>query len=93
MFEPGSKSGQNPDMYSKCINIKIHRQLVTLANCQKVIVSLTLRKALSVHIYYTGVTSFKFFQTVYRRTRHEPSSSVQFENYNDVTPSVINMNR
>ena len=32
------------------------------------------------------------FQTMYRRTRRKPSSSVQFENENDVTPSVINMN-
>ena len=29
---------------------------------------------------------------MYRRMRREPSSSVQFENDNDVTSSVINMN-
>ena len=28
---------------------------------------------------------------MYRRTSRNPSSSVQFENENDVTPSVINM--
>ena len=33
------------------------------------------------------------FITVYGRTRRKPSSSVQFENENDVTPSAINMNR
>ena len=49
-------------------------------------------KALSVHIYCTGVTALNC-QTVYRRTRRKPSSSVQFENDSDVTPSAINMNR
>ena len=29
----------------------------------------------------------------YRRTRRKLSSSVQFENENDVIPSAINMNR
>ena len=48
------------------------------------------RKALSLHICYTDVTSF---QTVYRRTRRKQSSSLQFENENDVISSVINMNR
>ena len=32
-------------------------------------------------------------QTVYRRTRRKPSSSVQFEYENDVIRSVINLNR
>ena len=29
---------------------------------------------------------------MYRRTRRTPSSSVQFENENDVTPSVLEYN-
>ena len=47
---------------------------------------------LSVYIYYTGVTS-SHFQTVHRRTKRKPSSSVQFEHEDDVIPSAINMNR
>ena len=43
-------------------------------------------------IFITRVRRHSNFQTVYRRTRRKPSSSVQFENENDVTPSVINMN-
>ena len=43
-------------------------------------------------IFITRVSRPSNFQTVYRRTRRKPSSSVQFENENDVTPSVINMN-
>ena len=43
-------------------------------------------------IFITRVSRHSNFQTVYRRTRRKPSSSVQFENSNDVTPSVINMN-
>ena len=35
----------------------------------------------------------RIFKTVYRRMRRKPISSVQFENENDVTPSVVNMNR
>ena len=43
-------------------------------------------------IFITQVLRHSNSQTVYRRTRRKPSSSVQFENENDVTPSVINMN-
>ena len=42
--------------------------------------------------FFYGRRRHSNFQTVYRRTRRKPSSSVQFENENDVTPSVINMN-
>ena len=44
-------------------------------------------------IFITGVRRNSNFQTMYRRTRRKPNSSVQFENENDVTLSVINMNR
>ena len=43
-------------------------------------------------VYYTTVTSFEFLDCVLK-TRRKPSSSLQFENENDVTPSVINMNK
>ena len=51
------------------------------------------RKVWYVQIYHTDVRSLEFFQILYRRTRRKPSSSVQFENENDVTPRVINVNR
>ena len=38
------------------------------------------------------MTSFEFLSCV-QKNEHKPSSSVQFENENDVTPSVININR
>ena len=44
-------------------------------------------------IFIARVLRHSDFQAMYRRTRRNPSSSVQFENENDVTPSVINMNR
>ena len=44
-------------------------------------------------IFIARVGRHSSFQTVYRRTSRKPNSSVQFENENDVTPSVINMNR
>ena len=43
-------------------------------------------------IFITRVRRHSNYQTVYRKTRRKPSSSVQFENENDVTPSVININ-
>ena len=42
--------------------------------------------------FITRMRRHSNFLTVYRRTRRKPSSYVQFENENDVTPSVINMN-
>ena len=44
-------------------------------------------------IFITRVLRHSNFQTVYRRTRGKPSSSMQFENENDATPGVLNMNR
>ena len=41
--------------------------------------------------FITQVLCRSNFQTIYRRKRRKPSSSVQFENENDVTLSVINM--
>ena len=46
----------------------------------------------SNHIYYTG-GRYTNFQTVYKRARRKPSFSLQLENENDVTQSVIDMNR
>ena len=42
-------------------------------------------------IFITRVGRHSNFQTVYRRTRRKPSSSVQFENENDVTPSLLSV--
>ena len=44
-------------------------------------------------IFIAWVWRHSNFQTVYSTTRYKPSSSVQFENENDVTPGAINMNR
>ena len=39
------------------------------------------------------VCSYLLHECVFKLYIEEPISSVQFENDNDVTPSVINMNR
>ena len=44
-------------------------------------------------IFISGVRHHSNFQLRIDDRGEKPSSSVQFENENDVTPSVINMNR